>query len=335
MSTSVSPLRNLTSNPLYALLALLWLVAVVGAIGALIPRWNGLNVLVGLSGFAFIIILIWTLAHKKPYSTDLPNLDFLLTPRMNFGVATIGLLCAVGIVSAIGMIIGMAVSLMVVSTLIATVITLSWRSQLKKRTVLAGISCSIIVGLGILLLGNGDFSWAIFNSVTVLPLFTGGALLVRRTSLANIRLVQGEYTLGFKGFLWASILAVPASLFNLLGNIQQGDTWIIHWWQPFYALVPGIAEETWARLFFTTLCYAILRPTDNQHPRRAIVVSILVGALVHSFAHTGINPLGLIIGGLLYFMPTALLLIKYDFEHAVGYHFLIDFIRFSAALFQN
>jgi len=335
MSNSISPLRNITSNPLHATLALLWLVSVVGAIGSLIPDLNGLNVVVGLSGFAYVVILIWTLARKKPYSTDLLDIDFLLTPRINFWAATIGLFLAIGIVFVIGMMIGIAVSLMSVSALIAAAITLSWRSQLKKQTVLVGIAFSMTAGLGIMLLGKGDFSWAIFNFVTILPLFTGGALLVSRTSLANIRLLQGEYVLGLKGFLWACILAVPASLFNLLGNIQQGDTWVIHWWQPLYAIVPGIAEETWARLFLTTLCYAILRPTDNHHPRQAIVVSILVGALVHSFAHTGINPLGLIMGGLLYFIPTALLFIKYDFEHAIGYHFLIDLIRFSAALFQN
>lgn len=95
--------------------------------------------------------------------------------------------------------------------------------------------------------------------------------------------------------------------------------------------MPGIAEETWARLFLTTFCYALLRPTTNQRPRRAVVVAVLVGALVHSFAHTGIDPLGLVIGGLLYFVPAALLFIKRDLEQAIGYHFLIVFVRFTAA----
>jgi len=257
-----------------------------------------------------------------------------LTPQIKFWAATIGLLLGLGIVFVIGMMVGTAVSLMGISALIAAGITISWRSHLNNQTVLVGLAFSLVAGLGIRYLGNGDLSWAIFNFVTILPLFTGGSLLASHTGLANVRLLQGEYSLGLKSFLWACVLAFPASLLNLLGNLQQGDTWVAHWWQPLYAIVPGIAEETWARLFFTTLCYAILRPTDNQHPRRAIVISILAGALVHSFAHTGLNPLGLIIGGLLYFIPTALLFIKYDFEHAVGYHFLIDFVRFSAALFQ-
>jgi F0F1-type ATP synthase assembly protein I len=64
-------------------------------------------------------------------------------------------------------------------------------------------------------------------------------------------------------------------------------------------------------------------------------VAVLIGALVHGFAHTGIDPFGLIIGSLLYGLPTALLFIKKDFEHAVGYHFLIDFVRFMAALLNG
>jgi hypothetical protein len=247
----------------------------------------------------------------------------------------VGLLLAIGVVLVLGMMIGTAISLLAVSALIAVAITLSWRNQLNRQIILIGVAFSLIAGFGILFLGNGDVPWAIFNGLATLPLFTGGALLVSRTKLANVRLLQGQYAPGFKSFLWACVLALPAAFFNLLGNLQQGDTWLVHWWQPLYAIVPAITEETWARLFFTTFCYAILRPADNQHPRRAIVLSVLAGALVHSFAHTGINPLGLILGGLLYFVPAALLFIKYDFEHAIGYHFLIDLVRFSAALFIN
>lgn len=317
------------------ILALSWIATVASAVGSWILNLKELNIVVGLSGFAYMVILIWALARKKPHGADLPDLDFLVTPRMKFGVAAMSLLLVIGVVFVIGMMIGTAISLMSVSALIAVAITLSWRNQLNKQMVLIGVAFSLIAGFSILFLGNGDVQWAIFNSLTTLPLFTGGALLVSRTNFANIRLIQGQHAIGFRSFLWACILALPAAFFNLLGNLQQGDTWLVHWWQPLYAIVPGIAEETWARLFFTTFCYAILRPTDNQHPRRAIVLSVLAGALVHSFAHTGINPLGLIFGGLLYGIPTALLFIKHDFEHAIGYHFLIDLVRFSAALFAS
>lgn len=334
-SISQSSIRKSRFMPSRILLVLLWFVAVVGAIGSLQPALKWLAAVVGFSSFAFIVILIWTLSRMKPHSNELPKMDFLLTPHIGFKTATAVLLVAIGIAFVIGMMIGPAVSLMLISALVGLGITLAWRKKLKKQTILAGILASLIAGSGIVFLGNGDISWAAFNFATLLPAFTGGALLVSQTSLAKVRLLRGEYILGLKSFLWACVLAVPASLLNLFGNLQQSDVWVVHWWQPLYAIVPGVAEETWTRLFFTTFCYALLRPTTNQHPRRAIVVAVLIGTLVHSFMHTGINPLGLIIGGLLYHVPAALLFIKYDFEHAIGYHFLIDFVRFSAALFQG
>lgn len=337
MSTSMSqsPAHNIKLTPSQVLLALLWSLAVVAEIVSLLLHLGELAFVVGLSSFLYIVVLIWTLSRKKPSSTDLPNLDFLLTPRIGFGVAISGMVFIIGIMFVIGMVIGPAMSMLLGSALIGLGITVAWRSQLTTRIVWMGISVGLIAGLGITFLGNGDLSWAVFNLITLPPLFTGGALLISRTRLVRVRLLENEYALGLKGFLWACILSLPAALLNLLGNMQQGDTWVTRWWQPLYAIVPGVAEETWARLFLTTLCYALLRPTTNQHPRRAVFVSLLVGALVHGFAHTGINPIGIIVGCLLYGIPTALLFIKYDFEHAVGYHFLIDLVRFAAALFQG
>jgi hypothetical protein len=116
-----------------------------------------------------------------------------------------------------------------------------------------------------------------------------------------------------------------------LGNLQSQDTFIVHLWQPLYAIVPAIAEETWARLFLVTFCYAILHSTSNGRPKGAIVVAILISVLAHGFSHTGIDPIGIIFGSLLYSLPVALLVIKKDFEHAVGYHFMVDLVRYVTA----
>ena len=77
--------------------------------------------------------------------------------------------------------------------------------------------------------------------------------------------------------------------------------------------------------------YSVLRPTTHLRPQRSIVVAILASVIAWGFAHSGVDPLGIFIGSLLYGLPVALLLIKKDFEHAVGYHFLVDFVRFMAA----
>jgi len=274
---------------------------------------------------------MWALSRKKPYAADLPDMEFAFTRRISFGTAVTILLISVGFWFVLGLMIGPGVSTILVSAAIGLGLAISWRSRLNRRMVGWGLIIGLIAGLGILFLGNGDISWAIFNMVTLPPAFMGGALLIRRTGLAQSRILQGEYFPALKGFCWACLLAVPAALLNQLGSLHETDLWVTRWWQPFYAIVPGIAEETWARLFLTTLVYALLRPTTNHRPRRAMLVAILTGALLHGFSHTGIDPFGLVIGSLLYGIPAALLFIKYDFEHAVGYHFLIDFIRYIAA----
>ncbi|NIW49866.1 MAG: hypothetical protein GWN30_35365 [Gammaproteobacteria bacterium] len=41
--------------------------------------------------------------------------------------------------------------------------------------------------------------------------------------------------------------------------------------------------------------------------------------------------MAIIFGLFFYGIPPALLFIKRDLEHAIGYHFMIDFVRFLAA----
>jgi hypothetical protein len=88
----------------------------------------------------------------------------------------------------------------------------------------------------------------------------------------------------------------------------------------------------------TTLIYSLLRPTTNKHPTRALVAAVLIAAISHGLAHLPgkmlFSPaaLQMLMSGLLFGVPMGLLFVKRDFEHAVGYHFFVDFVRFFAAL---
>lgn len=333
--------RSLSSNfPLEIttpslLLAALWVASVVSMSLAWFLRMTVFSGVGGLVSFVFIVALIWILARARPAANELPDLAITGKPRLGFGWRLMLILAAVLATFIIGMMIGTSVSLLLVIGLLGLGSTLAWRSELDRRLLLNAVSVGLIVGLGIVLLGDGDLGWAIFNGICVIPAFISGMLLIRKTGLAHSKWMDGKFAFGLQSFLWGCVLALPAALLNLLGNLQAGDTWARHVWQSLYAFVPALAEETWARLFMTTLIYAVLRPVSGSHPWRAVVSAILIGALVHGFAHSGINPLGIVFGSLLYGLPTALLFIKKDFEHAVGYHFLVDFVRFLAAFLQG
>lgn len=290
-----------------------------------------MEVALGLSSFAFIVGLVWSLGRQKPAVDELPAFDIFSGERPGYWVRTILIFVGLALTFFIGMMVGTGFSLMLVCGLIGFGVTIAWRGQLTGRIAGLALAAGIISALGIAFLGNGDLSWAIANLITLPPAFSGGVLLLQRTQLGKVRLVEGEIGLALKGFAMGCLLAVPAAVLNQLGNMSGQDTWVVNWWQPLYAIVPGIAEETWARLFLMPFCYAIVRPVAGARPRRALGVAILVSLLAHGFAHTGIDPFGILIGTVLYTLPVALLLVKKDFEHAVGYHFMVDFVRFGGA----
>ncbi len=92
-----------------------------------------------------------------------------------------------------------------------------------------------------------------FYLICIPPLFLGGALLARSTGLARVDSVDGSWGRAAAGLVAGSVLAVPAALLNVSHGAHSGDVWIDQIWEPAVALVPGIAEETWARLFMLTL----------------------------------------------------------------------------------
>lgn len=302
----------------------------IGVVGCAYSNWQGWDFLVGLSGLAFIIGLVWALIRAKPAINELPDLDIFTEKRPGFWLRTLLLFLGLGLAFLLGMVISPGFSMILVCGLVGFGLTLGFRKALTRKVIGIGLILGLVSALGSALLGTGDLSWSAVYLIMVPPAFTGGVLLMQHTQLGHIRLLERLPAKVVKGFLIGCLLALPPALLELMGNMQSQDTYIIHWWQPLHAIVPGIAEETWFRLLLLSFCYAVLRPATNQRPRRAIVVAILVSIFAFTFAHSGLNPFGFLYG-LLFSMPHALLFIKKDFEHAVGYHFMIDFVRYIAA----
>ena len=312
------------------LLSALWILAAAGVVGQFFIEWQGWDVVIGLSGIVFGVGLIWALSRTKPAINALPCMDVFTAKRPGFWVRTLLLFLGLALIFLLGMMISIGFVMMVVCGVIGLGVTLTWRKSLTWKIGGMGVAAGLISALGSALLRNSELLWSVAYLVLIPPAFMGGALLLYRAQLGHVRLLEGKLALGLKGFLIGCVLAVPATLFNQIGNMYSQDSWVTHWWQSLCAIVPAVAEETWARLFLVSFCYAILRPVTDLHSPRATVVAILISILAFSTSHAGLNPFVIIIDGLLFSTPYALLLINKDFEHAVGYHFKVDFVRFCA-----
>lgn len=320
------------------IVAVLWVIATVG-LGVPLFSSRGNQILGTLAGIAYIAALIWHLLRGGQPAADLPDPAPIVLPRFGFRGMLWVIILSLGLLFASGIVLRPWTILVVASALIALGIIVVWRRRLSVRMIVLGLIAGLVSGLGTGCMMPGNPFAVLYILVTTTLLFVGGALLLDHTGLARVRLLEGKYASGLGSFLWACVLALPPALLNILGGAQASDTWVDSRWKPLCALTPGIAEETWARLFLTTLCYALLRPTTNDRPQRAVVAAVLVGALTHGLVHLPtaaaiLSPavFGTLLAGLVYGVPMALLFIKRDLECAVGYHFFVDFVRFLAAL---
>jgi hypothetical protein len=210
------------------------------------------------------------------------------------------------------------------------------RDRLNVRVVIIGISAGTVAGLASWA-GPGFNSYTIFYLATIPFLFVAGALLLDQSALSHIRIIEGEWRASLYGFAVGIVLSVPAALLNTLMGAGQIDVWVDAWWKPFVAISPAITEEIWARLFLTTFLYLLLRTAEPERPKQALGAAIIIAAIIHSLTHLPtaalLGPAGLsyLVVAFLYGVPMALLFVKRDLEHVVGYHFFIDFLRFISA----
>jgi hypothetical protein len=177
-----------------------------------------------------------------------------------------------------------------------------------------------------------DIFWAVFQTVAVPPLFIGGGLLLEYSGIGRSRLLEGKYPGAFISFLTGCGLYLPLALVNTVGGAHAGYTWMSALWKPLaFSWLPAVAEETWARLFLVTLCYALLRPVSNERPHRAVVAAVLLSATAHGLVH-GPSLSALLETGLVYLLPMAVLFVKRDWEHAVGAHYVVNLVPLLAVV---
>ncbi len=339
MSSLTAPIRQqpIPASRLTQAFVILWGLSSI-ALGIGIVANDGTAQGVGaILGLIYVLVLIWWFARSKPAAADLPDSPPIVGFLPNYWAMLAFIVALTALLTVLtGGLLGNGWHMLTLSILLALAIIVAWRKRLTGKLVVAGVVTAVVL-LGVEHLLSDDWGQGLITSVGAGLMAVAGVLLLDHTRLTHVRLLEGDYLAAGKSFLWGCVLAVPPALLNALSMRQASpsefDLMFDRWWKAFYALQPGILEEVWARLLLTTLLYALLRPLNAQHPRRAVVGALLMAALIHGLAHfpTSLtSPMEAIYVTLMYGIPLALVYVKRDLETAMAYHFFIDFARFTA-----
>jgi len=227
-------------------------------------------------------------------------------------------------------------ALLLLALLVATVTALvAWRRQITAHAVALGLALSLFAfaagGMAFWKHGFVGKPVLILFLALVPPMFVAGGLLVARTGLGASRLLEGRYAQALWSFFWGCVLFVPLGLANAAGTAPSDLAWVGRWWQPLSLPIwSGVNEEVVFRLMLVTLCYALLRPAWKERPGIAFALAVLFSAVTFGLGH-GRTVGNLVFAGLLYGLPFAVVFARRDLEHAVGGHYMVNFVNWVMA----
>lgn len=224
---------------------------------------------------------------------------------------------------------------------VALVAVILLRRQLTRRDVTYSLFLGTLAGAAGLGAGwiteMSPLVWALLQMLLVLTGFLAGWAILRHSGLAEqgvgkSLVLSAGASRGALGFLLGMLIAVPWAIANPVMGGSAGDAWVRSWWQPLVAIQPGIAEEAWGRLLLVPLLFLFFRLAAR--PRTALTTALVLAAYWFAYLHTpgGIEAIpSMLIIGTLYALPVSYLCLYRDLETAMGWHFMVDFIRFAYA----
>ena len=330
---SVTPLeldKRVLLTPHGITLIAIWLLTTVSLIVMLyggVRNTGQFRVQRDILQVAYVLALIWYLIRTGPSIENLPDIRPLVLPKLQLRklipVIAIALLFVSEFFDQ-----GILRPLLMLATIWILIV---WHREIRLPAVLLGLAVTVIAFLaGLPFYQNQAFGKVVLSVflIFVIPMFVAGGLLSKRTGLVGSQLYAGRYRQAVVGFLWGCVLFLPLGLINAAaGSPALPMTWVTRWWIPLtQPLFSGIVEETWWRLLVVSLCYFLLRPAFSKRPAVAIVCAVLFSAIPFGLGHGGTLLENLLIIGLLYGLPMAVIFAKRDWEHAVGAHYMINMI---------
>jgi hypothetical protein len=180
-----------------------------------------------------------------------------------------------------------------------------------------------------------------FNAVEVFLVSLGAVGLLKAHDVLRFRLSGNDLAAAGRSLGLGVLLGVPFAILNVLLFVFVNGKRIVPedvLTGAIMALKPAIMEEMAFRLLFMGLAMVVLM---KFLPRNVAIASAIFMAIVfHSAAHIPdllmTNPpialAMVVVTSLLFGLPMALLAYKKDIETAIGFHWVIDAVRFSLGL---
>jgi hypothetical protein len=285
----------------------------------------------------YVACLVWYLARTGPSLAWLSEIPPLMLKRWRGGpwipVVFVALLFLFVLGSSDG-----ADIVLLLTIPGATWVLLAWWRKIRLGLIVQGLALAAIAFLaGLQFYQQGfvsEIAYFLLAGMTA-PMYVAGALLVERTRVGTVRLPDGIGN-ALKGFLWGCLLFVPMGLFNAAdGSPGSGFEWVNQWWMtPVQPLFSGVAEETLWRLLLLPLCYLLLRPAFPKHPAVPLVAAVVFSAVAFGLGH-GYNLDRLLTTGLMYGLAMAAAFARRSYEHAVGAHYMVNFIPWVMVFLAN
>jgi hypothetical protein len=227
---------------------------------------------------------------------------------------------------------------------VAVAVLASLRPTITKQEVLYALGLSLvagIAGLGAQWVSFHPIVWSVLQVLLVSTGLLAGWAVLRHAGLLEqgigySRFLSEGTASALRGFLQGMLIGLPWALSLVVMGGSESETWVRHWWQPLLAINPGIAEEAWGRILLVPLLFLILRRVSR--PKKAFVAALVIVGYWFAYLHTsgGMDDLfSTIVTGTLYVLPVSYICLYRDLETAIGFHFWLDFVKFTAAYLLN
>jgi hypothetical protein len=312
-------------------LIITWLVATITTTVLLFTGQAGTNRSIAIRQtlhVLYVVVLLWYLARTGASFNQLPkgSVPATLSSKIGAWLAVLGVV----LFFLLTFFSANDTGPLILLSLIAFVPILLVRGRdLSLRLVLQGFAVALLAYLaGSVWVKLGVLSKSLNSilSAFTVPFYITGGLLLKRTGLGGLQLLNGGIVPAIKSVCVGWVYFVPMGLFNALGDPMVDLSLIREWWMPLW--LPwwsGINEEAWYRLYLVGLVYFMLRPAFHKVPGLAVIAAVLFSGIVFGVGH-GFTPDHFWTTGILYGIPFAVMFAKRDWEHAVGAHYMVNMI---------